>query len=288
MLRIDFEPSDDLYPFESKWFDSQVGPLHCIDEGDGQPLLLLHGNPTWSFLYRDIVRDLREDFRCIAVDYPGFGLSVHPDDYDYTPAEHARVVGSLVDHLELDDFLLMGQDWGGPIGMRVAVERAERVGGICAGNTWFWPFERVMSRLFGWGMSTELMQWAILEKNFFVEKMIPMGTTTELSAEVMDHYRAVQSSPEARRGVAEFPRQLLIAADWLEELESDVRETLSELPVLLTWGVRDFAFPVKPFVPRWREAFDDVELVRLENAKHFIQEDAPHRIARAISERFAG
>ena len=86
---IDFQPSAELYPFASRWFESSVGPVHYVDEGDGPAILMLHGNPTWSFLYRDIIRDLRSDFRCIAPDHPGFGLSARPDGYGYTPREHA-------------------------------------------------------------------------------------------------------------------------------------------------------------------------------------------------------
>ena len=99
-----------------------MGKVHYIDEGVGRPILFLHGNPTWSFLYRGIVIRLRQKFRCIAVDYPGFGLSVRPEDYDYTPREHAGIVRDLVRSLDLRDLTIMGHDWGGPIGMRVAVD----------------------------------------------------------------------------------------------------------------------------------------------------------------------
>ena len=119
---IDFVPSKELYPFESKWFESSVGAVHYIDEGEGPAILFLHGNPMWSFLYRKIVRLLRDDFRCVAVDYPGFGLSVRPPGYSYMPREHAVVVGELVRELDLQDAVLMGQDWGGPIGLQVAAD----------------------------------------------------------------------------------------------------------------------------------------------------------------------
>ena len=94
---VDFAPDPALYPFESRWFTSSVGPIHYIDEGQGRPLLLFHGNPDWSFLYRKIVSALRPDFRCVVPDYPGFGLSVHPGGYGYTAAEHAKIIGELGD-----------------------------------------------------------------------------------------------------------------------------------------------------------------------------------------------
>jgi haloalkane dehalogenase len=82
----------DLYPFESCYADVDGARVHYVDEGSGPPLLLLHGNPTWSFLYRDLIEELKDRFRCIALDYPGFGLSKAPPNYSYTPAEHASVV----------------------------------------------------------------------------------------------------------------------------------------------------------------------------------------------------
>ena len=145
---IAFTPSATIYPFQSKWFDSTAGRVHYIDEGSGRPILFLHGNPTWSFLYRGIITRLRDEFRCIAVDYPGFGLSDRPADYGYTAAEHAEVVTALVDQLGLEDLIVMGQDWGGPIGMSVALSKPERVTGLVFGNTWFWPTDRLMSSVF--------------------------------------------------------------------------------------------------------------------------------------------
>lgn len=122
-----FQPDRRLFPFESKWFECPEGPVHYVDEGAGPPILFLHGNPTWSFLYRGIVIRLRKHFRCIALDYPGFGLSARPDNYGYTPQEHASVVAGLVRHLDLKNLTIMGQDWGGPIGMRVAVDELPRL-----------------------------------------------------------------------------------------------------------------------------------------------------------------
>jgi len=153
-MSIDFSPDPALYPFVSRWFDSSRGRIHYVDEGDGPPLLLCHGNPTWSFLYRDIIVALRDRFRCIAPDYLGFGLSERPAGFGYTIDEHARVVGEFVDHLGIDGYLTMGQDWGGPISMSVAVERAERVRGIVLGNTWFWPTDVLSTKIFSRVMSS--------------------------------------------------------------------------------------------------------------------------------------
>ncbi len=138
-LQGEFTPDPALYPFTSRWFDSSRGRVHYIDEGTGPVIVFFHGNPTWSFLYRNIIAGLRDRFRCIAPDYLGFGLSERPSGFTYRIEEHAAVMGELVDHLELEQYLSMGQDWGGPISMAVGTERAERVRGVVLGNTWFWP-----------------------------------------------------------------------------------------------------------------------------------------------------
>jgi haloalkane dehalogenase len=285
-MGVDLTPDSQLYPFASRWFDSTRGRMHYVDEGSGPPILLCHGNPTWSFLYRDIIVALRDRFRCIAPDYLGFGLSERPPGFGYTIDEHAGVVGELVDHLGLDGYLTMGQDWGGPISMAVDVVRAERVRGIVLGNTWFWPADTLSMKAFSRVMSSAPLQYAILRRNFFVERLIPAGTSRRLSAAVMEHYRAVQPSAEARKGVAEMPKQILAAHPLLARLARDVPAKLGGKPALLVWGMKDVAFRPRPMLPRMRAAFPDHVLVELPNAKHFIQEDAPERIAAAITERF--
>jgi len=141
-------------------------------------------------------------------------------------------------------------------------------------------------KMFSRVMSSGPLQNAILNRNFFVEKLIPAGTARELTSSEMRHYRGVQPNPEARVGVAEFPRQILASAPWLAEVKSGVEKSMAKKPLLLVWGMRDLAF--RPaIIARWRAAFADNSLVELPAAKHFIQEDAPAEIARAILERFS-
>lgn len=285
-MRVEFTPDPKLYPFTSNWFDGTSGRMHYVDEGSGPPLLLCHGNPTWSFLYREIINALRDHFRCIAPDYLGFGLSDRPPGFGYTIQEHAQAVGELVDHLGLDGYLSMGQDWGGPISMAVDTLRAERVRGVVLGNTWFWPSDDLSAKVFSKVMGSFPMQWAILQRNFFVNRLIPAGTTSALSEAVMAHYRGVQPSPAARIGVARMPKEILAARPLLERLARDVPATLGSKPALFTWGMKDFAFPPGRNIPRMRSAFADHVLLELPDANHFIQEDAPARIAESIIDRF--
>src|SRR5260370_36974383 len=138
-MKIAFTPDPSLYPFEQRWFTSYAGQMHYVDEGAGMPILFCHGNPTWSFLYRKIISLLRGQFRCVAIDYLGFGLSERPEAYGYTIEEHARCVSELVDHLHLDGFITMGQDWGGPISMAVGNARSHRASGAILVHTLVCP-----------------------------------------------------------------------------------------------------------------------------------------------------
>lgn len=285
-MRPDFRPSPDLYPFRSRWFESSVGKVHYIDEGQGQPVLFSHGQPTWSFLYRNIILGLSDRFRCVAMDLPGFGLSVRPEGYDYAPAEHAEVLGEFVDGLILDDLIVMGHDWGGPIVLRVAADRAEHVAGVILGNTWFWPEHGHLDYwLFSKLASTRFGRWQIVEKDWFLKHLMFQLVSTDLPDEVKTHYRAVQATPELRQGLAEFPSQLTAASPWLGDLAEDVPTRLGSKPTLIVWGMQDRGL-AKRFRPRVRETFPDHVLLELPEANHFIHEDAPDEIVKAIKDRF--
>lgn len=283
---IDFVPDPGLYPFTSRWFDSSAGRVHYVDEGSGPPILFCHGSPTWSFLYRHVVKGLRDRYRCIAVDHLGFGLSERPAGFGYTIAEQTAVLGELIDHLRLDGFLLMGQDWGGPIGLGAATARADRVRGIVLGNTAFWPIEPLANRAFSAIMSSRPLQRRILEKNLLVEKLLLGRTGPALTAAEADHYRLVQPTKEARRGLAVMPREIRAARPLLEELAREVPARLGDKPALAVWGMRDMVFRPEACVPRVRASFTELSVVELHRAKHFIQEDAPDRIVDAIARRF--
>ena len=281
-----FAPSPDLYPFASRWLDSSGGRVHYVDEGAGRPILMCHGNPTWSFLYRNVIRALRDRFRCVAIDMPGFGLSDRPPGYGYTPAEQAAVVGELIRALDLRDLIVLGHDWGGPIGLAAACADPQRVSGLVLGNTWFWPSDR-RARVFSRVMSSRPLQRAILERNLFVERVLPAGVARTLSAAEMEHYRAVQPTAAARVAVAELPRQIIAARPWLAELVTAVPRELGAKRALVTFPLRDVAFPAKSVLPRMRATFRDLEGVELQGAKHFFAEDAPGEVAAAIVRRFA-
>jgi haloalkane dehalogenase len=271
----------ELYPFGSHFEDINGSRVHYLDEGAGPPLILLHGNPTWSFLYRDVIAGLRDRYRCIAVDYPGFGLSRAAPGYGYTPAEHAQVVEDLIVRLDLRGATLMMQDWGGPIGFAVATRHPDRFSAFVLGNTWAWPISdlriQVLLRLLGGRVSA----WLILKRNFFVERIIPAGVRRKkLPDAVMNAYRGPFPTPESRRPVLVFPRAILASKPFLAEVESKLAG-LGDRPALIVWGTKDFAFHAAER-RRWEQLFPEHQTVLLDGAGHYIQEDAAQDIVAAI------
>jgi len=154
-------------------------------KGEGPMFLFLHGNPTWSFLYRDIIKGLKHRFCRIALDYPGFGLSRARDGYDYRPESHARILEQFILKLNLSSLLLMVQDWGGPIGLSVAIQNLRSFRDFVIGNTFAWPVTgdkhfKGFSTVMGGPIGGSLIQ----NFNVFVNILIPAGTKKKLFREV--------------------------------------------------------------------------------------------------------
>jgi haloalkane dehalogenase len=277
--------NDELFPFASHFADVSGAQVHYIDEGEGPVFLCLHGNPTWSFLYRQIVRGLRDQFRCIAVDYPGFGLSTAPVGYRYTIAEHARVVEAFVEHLDLREVTLMVQDWGGPIGFWVATRHPERFRAFVIGNTWAWPIsgdravEWFSKSLGSAVLGGLLVKQADIFTNVFMRGGIKRKKLT-LDERFM--YQRPHPTPESRVPVHVMPREILAARDLLTEVEDGLAQ-VADKPALIVWGDKDQAFR-EPQRLRWEGTFPDHRTEILRGASHYIQEDAPVEIVAAIKE----
>jgi haloalkane dehalogenase len=275
---------EELYPFRSSYVPIDGAQVHYVDEGSGPPLLLMHGNPTWSFLYREIVKGLRDRYRCVAVDYPGFGLSRAAPGYGFTPAEHARVIEQLVLHLDLREVTMMVQDWGGPIGFAIATRHPDRFRGFVIGNTWAWPKSDLGTQIFSRLMGGPLGGYLILRRNFFVERILPENVKRkQLPEAVMEAYRAPFPTPASRRPMHVFPREILRSRrPFLADIEQRL-PALADRPALLVWPTKDIAFR-EPERRRWEQMFPDHRTVILEGAGHYIQEDAPEEIIAAIGD----
>jgi len=276
-----FEIDQSLMPFKSRYLKLDSGAkIHYLDEGKGPVILLLHGNPTWSFLYRHIITGLKTGFRLIAPDYPGFGLSYAPENYAYTAKEHASAISEFVEKLDLNDMAIMVQDWGGPIGFHVALQHPQRVSKFIIGNTWAWPLERFGQKTFSvlmGGWPGQFCSWCC---NYVVKFFMTRGLVKQLKKNEMLMYLAPFKQKSQRRQTHIFPKQLRKAETFLKNIYEKIN-SLSDRPTLIVWGEKDFAFQ-KPERNRFEFIFKNHKTVILENAGHFIQEDAPDKIIKAI------
>jgi len=270
-----------LYPFQSRFVEIEGNQIHYVDEGRGPTLLLLHGNPTWSFLYRHIIIRLSRRFRCVAVDYPGFGLSSARPGYSFKPREHSTVVERLVQALDLGEIGLMVQDWGGPIGLGFAGRHPDRIHALVICNTWAWPAQGT-GRLeqFSKIVGSPIGRFLILNFNAFVNLIVPSGVSRRLSSAEMRAYRGPFPTPASRLPTAIFPREILHSREYLSEVESSLAR-LSHKPTLILWGDRDSSFRDTER-ERFELLFPNHRMRILKGAKHFVQEDAPEQICEEL------
>ena len=282
--------SDELYPFESRFFEAPGGHrIHYVDEGSGSPIVFVHGNPSWSLEFRHLIKGLRADFRCIAPDHAGFGLSSRSNSRaDWHPQAHAQRFASLLEHLELKDMTLFMTDWGGPIGLDFARKHPDRVKGLVIANTWCWPVSADRHfKMFSFMMRSWVGQLLIKRFNFFVTQVMPraMGNKAAATREVMAHYRNALPTPESRAACAALPGYIIGATDWIRSIWDD-RSTFIDKPALLLWGAKDIAFREKE-LERWESELTNCSVRRFADCGHFLAEEAPERILPVLQEFMA-
>jgi haloalkane dehalogenase len=283
VFRTPDERFEDLpgYGFAPHWHDADGLRLHYVDEGEGDPVVCFHGEPTWAYLYRKMLPPLTAaGHRVICPDYPGFGRSDKPTDrrwYDFD--RHSEEMSNLLGALDLREATVVVQDWGGPIGLRWAVENADRVARLVILNT----------GLFSGRVSKGFMAWRdFAERNpdLPVGFVLQGATTTELPPEVVAGYEAPFPTPESKAGAAQFPLIVPVSDD--SPGATEMRAVADELsrwtkPALVAFSDSDPVFPY----PRAGDRFSSLipgagEQVRIEGAAHFLQEDRGEEIAELI------
>jgi haloalkane dehalogenase len=274
---------ESLLPYDSHWIEINGHQVHYLDVGQGPTLLMLHGNPTWSFLYRRMIAALADRYRCVALDYPGFGLSTARSGFGFTAAEQSVVLQQFVTALDLTDVTPIMQDWGGPIGIGAVTAEPRRYSGLIIGNTWAWPsnlWTRSFSVVMGSRATGPLMSQRL---NLFVKDMIPrwMGRVQLTDAEVA-MYDGPFPTVESRYPVMVFPREIRTAKPFLTRIESRLA-SIGHLPTLLFWADKDIAF--RDSVRRkWQQALPNRRDHTLVGAGHYWQDDAGDEAARVIGE----
>jgi haloalkane dehalogenase len=273
---------DELFPFESRFVELDGNIVHYVDEGSGPILLMLHGNPVWSFVYREVIAVLRERFRCIALDSPGFGLSTGAPGYRYLAQDHAALLVSFLDRLGLSGLTLVGHNWGGPLGLHAAVQRPDRFERLVLSNTWAWPLNGdPTSEVFSRGMGNPVGRALIRRFNPLVNHFVPSAhKRRKLSGAEMAHYRAATATPERRHAGAVLPGELVGARRFFTDL-ADQLSAVENLPTLILWADKDPIFTDK-YRERLEATFPNHTTTVLHGVGHFLQSDAPAEFGQAI------
>ena len=275
--------ANDLYPFTGHILDRPGGRLHFLDEGSGDPVVMLHGNPTWSFYYRNLVLALRGSSRCIVPDHIGCGLSDKPpaERYDYSLKFRIDDLEALLDSLGLrENLTLVLHDWGGMIGMGFAARHPERIKRLVASNTGAFPFPptKRLPLSLKLGRNTRLGAWLILKRNAFCRAAANWCVTRKpLPPDVREMYLKPYDSPEHRVAVLKFVQTIpLKPTDAGYDIVSDTAASLVKfrsVPTLLLWGLRDFVFD-QHFLAEWQRYFPHAETHTWLDCGHYLLEDA--------------
>jgi haloalkane dehalogenase len=273
------------YPYEPRYVEVGGLRLHHVDEGSGSTVLCFHGEPSWSYLYRHMLdRLVGAGHRVVCPDLVGFGRSDKPTDQGwYTYERHVETVTEHLGQIELDDVTVVVQDWGGPIGLRWAIEHAEQVGRLVILNTGLFT-GRVSKGFMAW------REFAERTPDLPIGMIIQSATTTDLPAEVVAAYEAPFPNAESKAGAQRFPLLVPLSED--QPGATEMRETMDALaawdkPALVAFSDSDPVFPFPQAGERFTETIPTAgEQVRIEGAAHFLQEDRGREVADAMLAAF--
>ncbi len=284
-------PFQDLYPFRSHFLTRSGLKYHYVDEGAGDPLVMLHGNPTWSFYYRTLIAALSPTYRVVAPDHMGCGFSDKPQDYVYTLKQHITNLEALLDHLKLERITLFVHDWGGPIGMGYALRRPERVKRFVVFNTAAFPASRIpfrinLCKLPGFGAL------AVRALNAFAGLAPAMASAKpeRLTPAVKAGYLAPYDSYANRIALLRFVQDIpMHPSHPTYKLVDEIGHGLSlftDHPMLIIWGAQDWCFTTD-FLKEWQARFPKAEMHLVPDAGHYVVEDAHERIVPWVREFLA-
>jgi haloalkane dehalogenase len=259
-----------------------------IDEGEGEPVVMLHGNPTWSYLYRKFIPTIAAAYRAIAVDHLGFGRSEKPLKTLRLDDHVKNFTGFVLDR-DLQNITLVMQDWGGPIGLGLATRFPDRIKRLVVMNTWAFkiaagtPLHPLLEQFRVPGIGEALVQGL----NLFVEGFLPAGIhrRERIDPVMMAAYRAPFPDFNSRAAVLAFPRDIAVGDDHPSAaVMGEIQDSLHKLrvPVLIIWGTHDIAIPQQLIQARWLRYFPEAEVHLLDTASHFLQEDEPEQIVELI------
>jgi haloalkane dehalogenase len=269
------------YPFESHWLDLDGHRYHYIDEGEGSPILFVHGNPTWSFAFRKFVSGLSDQYRCIGVDHIGCGLSDKPLEYEYRLATHIDNLCRLIEDLNLDHISLVAHDWGGAIGMGAAVRMSARFSRIGLMNTAAFSSDFIPKRIAVCRIPY-LGALGVRGLNGFARAAISQAVvnkkcwTKAAKAGYLAPYDSWNHRIAVHRFVQDIPMKPSHPSYQTLQDIADHLDLFNDCPIKLIWGMQDWCFH-PGFLHRFQEIWPHAETVELENSGHYLFEDEPEK-----------
>jgi len=284
---IDLESFRHLYPFKSHYLDLNGLKYHYLDEGSGQPVVMVHGNPTWSFYFRDLIKALSGQYRVIAPDHIGCGLSDKPDSktYDYKLKNRVDDLESLIESLKIKEKIsLVLHDWGGFIGMAYALRHPERIGRFVLMNTAAFlpppgktiPIILIMIRR--WRL---LAVFAVQGFNLFALGALFINSYKGLSKDVKAGLIAPYNCWQNRIATLKFVQDIHLTENnpsygIVKQVDKSMKLFLN-LPILICWGKHDFVFDLD-YLKEWQRRFPDADAHIFPEAGHYVLEDVPEKI----------
>ena len=279
------------FPYESRFLEVHGANIHYIEKGTGDPILFLHGNPTSSYLWRNIIPHLTSVGRCIAIDLIGMGKSDKPD-IDYRFFDHVKYVEGFIEKMRLENITLVIHDWGSGLGFHYAMHNESNVKGIAfmeaiimSVPSWDW-FPAEMKEIFQAFRSPDVGWDMIVNKNIFIEQILPGGVVRKLTEDEMNYYRSPFLEPANRRPVWQWPNEIPIGgqppdvAEAVDNYSGKLQQ--SELPKLLFYATPGALLP--QLVVDWcQQNLKNLSSVNIGQGLHYLQEDNPHLIGSEIA-----
>ncbi|MBK6952800.1 MAG: alpha/beta fold hydrolase [Crocinitomicaceae bacterium] len=261
------------YPFQSNYFEINGQKLHYIDEGKGETILFIHGTPSWSFDFRNSIKALQDQYRCIAIDHIGFGLSDKPEVYDYSTQNHSATLEKFTLDKKLENITLVVHDFGGPIGLNFAMRYPDKIKKLVILNSWLWSSQTdpdfiKLSKI----LKSPLLPFLYRYLNFSPKFILPKSFGDhKLSRHLLKQYTKPFANKTQRNGALAFAKSLLNDQNWFEELWNK-RKTISAKPTLFIWGMKDPVIKSK-YLEKFESGFTNSKTIRLETCGHFPQEE---------------
>ena len=281
-----------MYPFSSRLFSLRGRNYHYLDEGQGEPVVMVHGNPTWSFFYRTLIKGLSGNYRCLVPDHIGCGLSEKPQRYRYTLEQHIVNLETWLEETlppagwNGGKINLVVHDWGGPIGLGYAVRHPERIRRLIILNTWAFTSGKLPKRI---QICRQPYLGAFLVRglNLFASLATEMTTVRSMSYRAKKAFTMPYNSWKNRIGIYRFIQDIPIertapSRRVLAKIEEIMPKVLGDFPMLIQWGMKDWCF-TPAILKQWKATFPNAEVDEYK-AGHYLLEDCGDQILRRVKD----